>query len=106
MNPDVLKTNILSIAVAGLLILLIGIVLYIFKDELSDNVRFFMPIPPLVVAAYIFVFNMYSHYDGSLPKGNWTAAREVLISTVVAAISFGLFALLIMVIVSFVKRHI
>ena len=46
MNPDVLKTNMLSIAVAGLLIMLTGIALYLFRDEVSDNVRFFMPIPP------------------------------------------------------------
>lgn len=104
MNPEVLKANILSIAAAGLLILLTGIVLYIFRDEISDNVRFFMPIPPLVVAAYIFVFNMYNHYDGNLPQGYWGSVKEILISTSIAAISFGVFALLIMVIVSLLKR--
>mgnify|MGYP001815870276 CR=1 FL=1 len=104
MNPDVLRTNILSIAVAGLLILLTGIILYIFRDNLSENVRFVMPIPPLAVAAYIFVFNMYSHYDGNLPEGNWATAKEIIYSTAIAALSFGLFALLIIVIVNFIKR--
>lgn len=104
MNPDVLKTNMLSIAVAGLLILLTGISLYLFRERIADNVRFFMPIPPLAVAAYIFVFNMYSHYDGNLPDGNWAAAREILYSTAIAAIAFGIFALLIVVIISFVRR--
>jgi hypothetical protein len=104
MNPDVLKTNILSIVAAGLLIMLTGIVLYFFRDEVSENVRFFMPIPPLVVAAYIFVFNMYSHYDGYLPDGYWAAAKEILISTAIAAISFGVFTFLIMIIVHFTKR--
>ncbi len=104
MSPDVLKTNILSIAAAGLLILLTGLVLYFIRDEISENVRFFMPIPPLAVAAYIFVFNMYSHYEGNLPEGNWTAAKEILYSTAIAALSFGVFALLIVVIVNFIKR--
>ena len=104
MNPEVLKTNMLSIAVAGLLILLTGITLYLFRDEIYDNVRFFMPIPPLAVAAYIFVFNMYSHYDGNLPEGTWAAAKELLYSTAIATIAFGFFALLIMVIVNLVKR--
>ena len=104
MNSEILKTNILSIAAAGLLILLTGIVLYFFRDEISDNVRFVMPIPPLVVAAYIFVFNMYSHYGGQLPDGKWFSLREVLISTATAAISFGVFVALIMIIVGFLKR--
>ena len=104
MNPEVLKTNMLSIAVAGLLIMITGITLYFFRDEISDNVRFFMPIPPLAVAAYIFVFNMYSHYDGSLPGGTWATVRELLISTAIASVSFGVFALLILVIISFIRR--
>jgi hypothetical protein len=104
MNPEVLKTNMLSIAVAGLLILLTGIVLYLFRDQVSDNVRYFMPIPPLAVAAYIFVFNMYNHYDGYLPEGTWAAAKEILYSTAIAAVSFGVFVFLIMVIISLIKR--
>ena len=104
MNPELLKTNILSIAVAGLLILLTGIVLYLFREQIAGNVRFFMPIPPLAVAAYIFVFNMYNHYDGRLPEGEWVAAKEILYSTAIAALSFGVFAILILSIILISKR--
>lgn len=104
MNPEILKTNMLSIAVAGLLILLTGIILYLFREQVSDYVRFFMPIPPLAVAAYIFVFNLYNHYDGQLPAGSWTAAKEILLSTAIAAISFCLFAGLIVAIITVIKR--
>lgn len=94
----------LAIAAAGLLMLLIGSLLYLFREQISDNVRFFMPIPPLAVAAYIFVFNMYSHYGGYLPDGTWAAAKEILYSTAIAAISFGVFAFFILGIISLVKR--
>lgn len=104
MNPELLKANILSIAVAGLLILLTGIVLYQFREQIADNVRFFMPIPPLAVAAYIFVFNMYNHYDGRVPDGEWVAAKEILYSTAIAALSFGVFAILILGIILISKR--
>lgn len=104
MNPSVLKTYILSIIVTGLLIMLVGILLYYYRSELSANVRFFMPIPPLAVAAYIFVFNMFDHYNGSIPDGFWANAKEVLYATSIAALTFGVFALLILVIVNFMKR--
>jgi hypothetical protein len=104
MNPELLKTNTLSIAVAGLLILLMGIVLYLFRDQFAGNVRFFMPIPPLAVAAYIFVFNMYNHYGGRLPEGQWVAAREILFSTAIAALSFGVIAILILGVILISKR--
>jgi hypothetical protein len=78
--------------------------LYFFRNDVSDNVRFFMPLPPLAVAAYIFVFNLYSHYGGTLPKGVWGSAREILYGTAVAAIAFGAFSVLLIVIIDYFKR--
>lgn len=104
MNEDVLKVNMLAIAVAGFLILLTGVVLYFFRDQVYENVRFFMPLPPIGVAAYIFVFNMYRHYDGTLPGGALNGAKEVLISTAVAAAAFGVFTLLLVVLIDYIKR--
>ena len=94
----------LSISIAGLLILLTGIALYIFMDQISHNIRYFLPIPPLGVAAYVFVFNMYRYYDGQPPEGIWVATREIIYSTVIAAISFGVFTSLIFIIISIIKR--
>ena len=104
MNEDVLKVNMLAIAVAGFLILLTGIVLYFFRVQVYDHVRYFLPLPPIGVASYIFVFNMYAHYEGTLPDGPWSAAKEILISTAVAAAAFGLFTLLLVVIIDYMKR--
>jgi hypothetical protein len=104
MNEDVLKVNMLSIAVAGFLILLTGVILYIFRDQVYDNVRYFMPLPPIGVAAYIFVFNMYRHYDGTLSGGSWGAAKEILISTAIAAAAFGVFTFLLVFIIDILKR--
>jgi len=55
MNDEMLKVNILTITIAGLLMMLTGVVLYLFRDIVSINIRFFLPIPPLGVAAYVFV---------------------------------------------------
>ena len=104
MNQEVLKVNMLAIAIAGLLILLTGVILYIFRDQVYDNVRFFMPLPPIGVAAYIFVFNMYGHYNGTLSGGAWGAAKEIIYGTAIAAAAFGVFTLLLVVIIDFIKR--
>jgi hypothetical protein len=104
MEQEVLKTNLLSIAVAGLLMALTGILLYLFRNELSGNVRYLMPIPPLGVASYIFVFNMYQYYSGNLPGSSLATVKEILISTAVAAFFFGIFSLLLVVIISLIKR--
>lgn len=104
MEQDVLKTNLLSIAIAGFLIMLVGTILYFFRSDISDSIRFFMPIPPLGVAAYIFVFNMYSYYGGNLPEGIWGTAKELIVGISVSAIAFSIFTILLVFIIGYLKR--
>ena len=104
MEQEVLKANLLSIAVAGLLIALSGFVLYVFRDQVSGNIRYLMPIPPLGVASYIFVFNMYQYYGGRLPGSSIDTIKEILISTAVSALFFGVFTFLLVLIISLLRR--
>ncbi len=91
MNDEMLKVNILSITVAGLLMLLTGLLLYVFRDVVTKNVRFFLPIPPLGVAAYVFVFNMFGFYNGNLPRDLGVIVRELLASAVISGVVFCAF---------------
>ena len=104
MEQDVLRTNLLAIAGAGFLVMLTGITLYVFRTHIADNSRFFMPIPPLGVASYIFIFNMFRHYDGQVPESLFTALKEVLYATAVATVAFGLFTSMLVIIITLVKR--
>ncbi len=104
MEQDVLRTNLLSIVGAGFLMLLAGTFLYFYRDNLSANYRFFMPLPPLAVAAYIYVFNMFGHYSGELPNGFWVTMKEILISIAVTSTSFGIFVILLIAIISFFRQ--
>jgi len=104
MEQDVLRTNMLSIAEAGFLILLTGAFLYFFRNQINESIRFFMPIPPLGVAAYIFVFNMYSHYGGHLPLKSWGTVKEIIYGTAISAAAFGVFTILLIVIISLIRR--
>ncbi|MBI5649827.1 MAG: hypothetical protein HZC40_05170 [Chloroflexi bacterium] len=91
MDDEMLKVNILTITVAGFLMLLTGVLLYLFRNSVSENIRFFLPIPPLGVAAYIFVFNLFNYYRGDLPGTVWDTTRELLYSAVASGIVFCVF---------------
>ena len=80
------KINLLCITVAGFLMGITGIVLYSLKNIVAVNVRFFLPIPPLAVAAYVFVFNMFKQYSGTLPS---SACRTMHRVSLVSSRSFG-----------------
>jgi hypothetical protein len=90
-----LKINILSIAGIGLLMLVTGLLLFVFRDSIAQYRRFFLPIPPLGVAAYVFVFNVFDHYNGKLPESPGLTLLEVLSGTALAAAVFFVFTLLL-----------
>ncbi|OGO35752.1 MAG: hypothetical protein A2Z03_03900 [Chloroflexi bacterium RBG_16_56_8] len=103
MEDDILKVNILAITVAGLLMLLTGLFLYVFRDLVSKNVRFFLPIPPLGVAAYVFVFNLFAHYNGTLPSDHWITIREMLSSALISGVVFCAFIVANVIITNWLK---
>lgn len=104
MEDDLLKANLLAIVVTGLLLLVTGAVLYFFRNQIVVNSRYVMPIPPLGVAAYVFVFNMYRHYNTNLPLHTWDIVKEIVYSTATATVIFGLFTVLLVIIIETVRR--
>jgi hypothetical protein len=92
-----LKINILSIAGIGLLMMLTGLLLFMFQDTVAPYRRYFLPIPPLGVAAYVFVFNVFDHYNGRLPEPPSLTMIELLSGTAIAATVFFVFTLVLTV---------
>ena len=104
MEQEMLKVNILSIAAFGLIVLLAGLGLYIFRGAVAPYIRFFLPIPPIAVATYISVFNLFRNYGGHLPTNSSVMVREIILSTAIAAISFATFSVLLIMIVPFALK--
>ena len=104
MDEDILKLHMLTIAGLGFLMLVAGLVLYFFRDALSGDLRFLLPLPPIGVASYIFVFNMFRTYGGELPKGSMATFREAAIATIILAVVFFLFAVLNSYITDLLRR--
>lgn len=103
MENEILKINILSIAISGFLMMIAGIALYYCKENLTGGViRFFLPIPPIGVAAYIFVFNMFKHYQCATPAKS-IMVSEVLMATLVSGGFFFIFIAVLIPLISFIK---
>ena len=98
-----LKINFLTIAGTGLLMLLAGLLLFVLQDSIGHYRRFFLAVPPLGVAAYVFVFNVFQHYDGRLPERPWQIVTEVLTGTAVAAGVFFVFSVLLVAAIDQIK---
>jgi uncharacterized membrane protein len=104
MESEVIKTNLLAIAVSGFLTMLAGIVLYFFRGTISTNIRYLLQIPPLGVAAYIFAFNLFRYYNGNLPDNFAITAKEIVVSTLISGGVFFIFTVLFVIIISFIDR--
>lgn len=92
-----LKINILTIAGTGLMMLLTGLLLFLFEGSIAQYRRFFLPIPPLGVAAYVFVFNLFQHYHGELPHMSSQTVIEVVSGTAIAATVFLVFSVALII---------
>ncbi|CAM4977548.1 unnamed protein product [Rotaria socialis] len=98
MDEEILKINTLSITFAGVFIALGGIILYFTRSFISSRLRYFLPIPPVGVAAYVFVFNMFKFYNASLPRFS-AVVIEILLSTLTTALVFFLLVVLMVLII-------
>jgi len=104
MQEDSTLTNILSITGAGLLILLTGLSFLFFRDFISRNIRYFLPIPPIGVAAYIYVFNLYQHNNGDFTRSFVVTIKEILLSVSLVAFTFTTFVLFLIVFINTVRK--
>ena len=84
--------------------MLAGLILYYFRSSISTNIRYLLQIPPLGVAAYIFAFNLFRYYNGSLPDNFSITAREIIYSTLISAGVFFIFTVLFVLIIGLIDK--
>lgn len=104
MAIDLIKTNLMAITTLGIAITLAGFCLYSFRELATPYMRYLLPIPPIGVAAYIFVFNMFGKYNGQLPKLMPTVFREILMATLFSSLFFLLLTLMMVLIIIMTKN--
>lgn len=101
MNSAVLKTTILSVIFMGLVILLAGLALLFWRNQIAPYMRYLLPIPPIGVAAYVFVYNMFSKYGGARPGPFSQVIREIALASAISSAVFFVFTLILIVTVFF-----
>ncbi len=104
MESYLAQTNILTIAFFGVVTALMGICLYFFRDSVAPYMRFLLPIPPIGVAAYVFVFNMFRNYESGLPNAGGLF-REIFTATLTSTAIFLVFSLLLIFMVQLHNQH-
>ena len=102
MNTDMVKTTILSMLAMGIVIGLAGVVLLIFKELSVKYLRYLLPIPPIGVAAYVFVYNLFRTYEGRLPTST-IVVKEILWASLISFLVYIIFVCLIVAIVHYAK---
>lgn len=66
MKNPMLIVNILAIVLSGFVLMIMGILMFVFKDSVTAFIKYLLPIPPISVAAYVFVFNLFKEHNGQL----------------------------------------
>ncbi|MFZ4655403.1 MAG: hypothetical protein ACOYNY_00225 [Caldilineaceae bacterium] len=102
MSEELLKTNLLTMLIAGGLLAFIGLGLYLGRDFVAPYIRYILPIPPLAVAAYVFAFNYFKDVNQSTKFE--TIIREVSNATLVANATFFCLSLVLILLISFIRQ--
>ena len=103
MNLAILKTTILSIIFMGAVILVAGIILLIYKQQIAPYMRYLLPIPPIGVASYVFVYNMFAKYDGHRSGSVLDTLVEICWASGISFVFFFVFTLILVFIVDIIK---
>lgn len=92
MQIETVRNNLIVIASMGFSMFSIGVILYTKSAWVSPYIRYLLPLPPIAVAAYIYVLDMVKR------NGNPTlnVIQDLLIQTFVGSMSFVLIVLMLL----------
>ena len=92
MHIEAVRNNLIVIASMGFSMFAIGLILYKYSALVSPYMRYLLPLPPISVAAYIYVLDIVKD------NGNRTlnVAQDLLMQTFIGTLSFVLIVLMLL----------
>ncbi len=106
MQKDPIRIVLLSIAASGVMLAVAGVAFYLSRDFIlrRDLARFLSPLPPLLVAAYVFVVSFFDHFGNDPAAAGRHAVVETLAATALSAALFFVLSLGVILVVALVWR--
>jgi len=85
-----MKMKMLVIAIMGLSMFTVGMAFYLLADRMSGQGHLLAPLPPISVAAYIFVLDLFERTDPGALRGVAVlkTLKEVLLQCLVGGVCF------------------
>jgi hypothetical protein len=106
MNNEILiKTLILTITFMGIAIFISGMIALFYRGAVGPYVHLILPIPPIGVAAYVFVFNFFMRYGSNGPANLRRVVMELTMATLTSAVVFLFCSVVIILLVSFFNNQ-
>ncbi len=92
MPIETVRNNLIIIASMGFAMFVVGLILYTNATRVAPYMRYLLPLPPIAVAAYIYVLNIVGYQgDRTLNIG-----QDLLLETVIGTVCFLLITLLLL----------
>ena len=76
----------------GFAMFIVGLILYTNAARIAPYMRYLLPLPPISVAAYIYVLNVV----GAKSDPAFNIGKDLLLETVIGTVSFVLITLLLL----------
>ncbi|MDJ0718892.1 MAG: hypothetical protein QNJ54_32470 [Prochloraceae cyanobacterium] len=92
MQVEAARTNLIIITSMGLAMFLLGLFLYFNASRIAPYMRYLLPLPPISVAAYIYVLNVV----GAKGDRALNISKDLLVETVIGTVSFVLITVLLL----------
>ena len=92
MQLEAVRNNLIVIASMGFAMFAIGLILYSNASRIAPFMRYLLPLPPIAVAAYIYVLNIV----GTIEHGTLNIGKDLLMETVIGTVSFVLVTVLLL----------
>ena len=92
MEIQVVRNNLIVIASMGFAMFIVGLILYTNTSRVAPYMRYLLPLPPISVAAYIYVLNIVGAREGS----TLNIGKDLLMETFIGTVCFLLITWLIL----------
>lgn len=91
-------------AASGIAIAVAGLIIYFFRKSLPDFMPFILALPPVGVAAYVYLYRLLSQKAITNDNGYFIPFPDILLGGLLTGLAFIFFCIIIMTIVSLLKK--